>query len=209
MGKLVLTPETLTTASAGTLELDTKVPYITPQGLQRGIVPGMQYYRLNSPLVGVNSTADQAIYGAGVTLSSGTVYAFEGSYSLSKTAGTTSHSFGYGFGGTATISNFYTTLQRTGVSQALPIVLTSAAVFTFQVKNSAAFATATGTVTTAAFTEVGFIAGTISVDVGGTFIPQFRTSSAPGGAYSTNTNSWFAIYPIGATGSNTIVGDWS
>jgi hypothetical protein len=51
--------------------------------------------------------------------------------------------------------------------------------------------------------------GTISVDVGGTFIPQYKLSAAPGGAYSTNVNSWFSIYPIGTSGSNTSVGEWA
>lgn len=204
-----ITSAALITASAGLLEYDGKVPYFTPQGLQRGVMPGMQYYRLNSPLVGLNSTADQSIFGVGVTLSSNTVYAFEGFFTLSKTAGTTSHSLGYGFAGTATNSNFLNTVTRTGLSQALPFTGTSATTFVLQVKTSTAFATATGASTSANQTEVCFISGTISVDVGGTFIPQYRASSAPGGAYSTNTNSYFLIYPIGTSGSNTSVGDWA
>jgi hypothetical protein len=209
MSQLVLQTTTLTTPQVGTLEYDGKVPYFTPQGAQRGIVPGMQYYRLNSPLVGLNSTADQSIFGVGVTLSSNTVYAFESFYSLSKTAGTTSHSLGYGFNGTATNTNFFNSLQRTGLPQALPFNGTSASGIVWQAKTSVAFVTATGAATSAAQTEVAYSIGTISVDVGGTFIPSYRTSAAPGGAYSTNANSWFLIYPISTAGGNTSVGAWA
>jgi hypothetical protein len=204
-----ITSTALITASAGLLEYDGRVPYFTPQGLQRGVVPGMQYYRLNSALVGANSTADQSIFGVGVTLSSGTVYAFQAFFSFSKTAGTTSHTISYGFGGTATNTNFINSLQRLAIPQALPFTSVSAAAIGWQVKVSTAITAATGAVTTAALTEVVCMEGTISVDVGGTFIPQYRLSAAPGGAYSTNTNSWFSIYPIGTSGSNTSVGTWA
>jgi hypothetical protein len=105
MSQLVLQPTTLITPYAGTLEYDGKVPYFTPQGTQRGVVPGMQYYRLNTAVVGANATGAQDILGVGVTLSSNTVYAFEACYAISKTAGTTSHNFQILFGGTITYNS--------------------------------------------------------------------------------------------------------
>ena len=101
----VLNADTLGTAVAGAFDYDGKVFYATPQGTQRGVVPGAQFFRLNADLVGANATGAQSLYGVGVTLSASTVYAFEAVYALSKSAGTTSHNFGYGFGGTATLNN--------------------------------------------------------------------------------------------------------
>jgi hypothetical protein len=52
------------------------------------------------------------------------------------------------------------------------------------------------------------VAGTVSVNVGGTFIPQYTLSAAPGGAYTTTAGSYVLIYPIGASGANVNVGTW-
>ena len=53
------------------------------------------------------------------------------------------------------------------------------------------------------------IQGTVSVNAGGTFIPQYILSAAPGGAYSVLGGSSFTIWPIGASGANTSVGPWA
>ena len=93
----------LGTATAGNMEYNGTSLFFTPAGTQRGVVPGMQFYVLNSTVAGANVNTAQNILGVGVTLSASTYYAFEAFYGLSKTAGTTSHTVGYGFGGTATI----------------------------------------------------------------------------------------------------------
>jgi hypothetical protein len=209
MGKLVLTTETLTTASAGTLEYDGKVPYFTPQGLQRGVVPGMQYYRLNSALVGANATGAQSTFGVGVTLSSSTVYAFEIYYILSKSAGTTSHTISIGYGGTATLNNALIHSVFFGAAQAIPYTGVTGVASVTQVTNTVALTAATGAITAAVFSDTFSTKGTVSVGSGGTFIPQYQLSAAPGGAYSTLAGSYFLIYPIGTSGSNTSVGTWA
>jgi len=45
--------------------------------------------------------------------------------------------------------------------------------------------------------------GRVTVNAGGTFIPQYSLTAAPGGAYSTVTGSSFKITPI-----STLVGTW-
>ena len=209
MSKLVLQPSTLTTPEIGTLEYDGKAPYFTPQGTQRGVVPGMQYYRLNSGVVGANATGAQNILGVGVTLSSNTVYAFQSFFSISKTAGGGSHTISYGFGGTATNNNYLANQKRSGGAQSLPLVTATASGIVWFVVTSPALTVATGTVASAAFTDTVAIEGTISVNAGGTFIPQYSLSAAPGGAYTTQPGSYFLIYPIGAAGANTSVGTWA
>ena len=44
---------------------------------------------------------------------------------------------------------------------------------------------------------------------GGTFIPQYTLSAAPGGAYSTAAGSYISINPLSASGAATNVGTWA
>ena len=206
-GKVILANTALATATAGTLEYDGIAPYFTPLGTQRGVIPGMQYYRLNSALVGTNVNTAQSWLGVGVTLSSNTVYAFEGYFPMSKAAGTTSHSVSALFGGTATVNNIgYNLLATSGSSLALTTL--------------SGLSTLYSQVTTATlFTGVGLssnpvavtakISGTVSVNAGGTFIPQYICSATPGGAYSIALGAYFLIYPVGNAGSNINVGTWA
>ncbi len=205
MSSIVLTADTLlATPTVGQVEYDGKSFYSTPQGTQRGVIVGAQYYRLNAVYVGSNVNTAQSVLGVGVTLSTATVYAFEGVYMLSKTAGTTSHTVGTGFGGTATLNNIgYNAVGYQGGSALIATnngsLLATSATPT-AVTSSGASATAFATLQ---------IKGTVSVSGGGTFIPQYILSAAPGGAYSTVAGSYFLIYPIGTSGSNTSVGAWS
>jgi hypothetical protein len=203
-GRLVLPSISLPTATAGDLGYNGTALYFTPAGTQRGVIPGMQYYRLDSALVGSNVSTAQSIYGVGVTLSSSTIYQFEYFYSLVKTAGTTSHTVSFGFGGSATLNsiaiesiNQYNTANYTTGSPALFYSTTASQTVW------------TSAMTTAAMTVAMIGKGTVSINAGGTFIPQYQLSAAPGGAYSTAINSYMLIYPVGAAGSNTSIGTWA
>ena len=68
----------MTTPDTGAMEYDGNTLMFTPKGVQRGIVPGMQFYRLNAGYDFTSNTTPASLYGVGVTLSSSTVYAFEG-----------------------------------------------------------------------------------------------------------------------------------
>lgn len=197
MSSIVLTSDTLdVTPTIGSIEHNGKIFTATPQSSnQRGIVPTEQFFRLNANLVGANAIGAQNIFGVGVTLAGGTVYEFELFYQLSKTTGITSHTISLGFGGTATINNLL--LSYPAASQQLWIT-------------SVASQVVTGVITTAANTQDRLIIkGTVSVNAGGTFIPQYSLSAAPGGAYSTIAGSYMKIKPIGASGANIAVGTWS
>lgn len=200
----------LTTAIAGAMEYDGKVFYGTPQGTQRGIIPGQQFFRLNSALVGANSTAAQDTFGVSVTLSSSTVYVFEQYAVLTKTVGATSHYIATGFGGSATLNNIlYTTTVPFG-SGSLPVPSNTLSNNMYgSISNTATATNSVGTISNATANASLFIKGTVSVGTGGTFTPQYALSAAPGGAYSTAAGSYFLIYPIGASGSNTSVGAWA
>jgi len=197
----------LVTAVAGLWEYDGSVNYVTPSGTQRGVVPGMQYYALNASLAGANVNTAQSVLGVGVTLSSNTRYAFEAIYALSKTAGTTSHTTGIGFGGTATINNIGYWAQA-GTINSNGFVDFSNSSFQYYIQ-TAANTVVNGAQAQAATFRMYKISGTVSIGTGGTFIPQYTLSAAPGGAYTTAAGCWFRIYPIGAAGSNVSVGTWA
>ena len=170
------------------------------------LVNGLQMYRLNADLAGANATGAQSLFGVGVTLAASTVYEFELVFLLAKTAGTTSHTIALGFGGTATINNIITeTVQNWGA--ATPNGASSGPYTGF---NTSATALAFTNAQTSAANSVFVVAkGTVSVNAGGTFIPQYTLSAAPGGAYSTVAGSYVKIYPIGAAGANVNVGSWA
>ena len=208
-GDLTFTSGSLAgTATAGTMEYDGKALYMTPQGTQRGIVPGQQFFRLEANLVGSNVNTAQNLIGVGVTLSSSTIYEFEGLFLLNKSAGVTSHTNTFQFGGTATINNInywiYAGDNATGQTTGM-----SAAGTNIFALLSTAGAAVIGARSSATLFIVMKVRGTVSINSGGTFIPQYLLSAAPGGAYTTSAGSYFNIYPIGTSGSNTSVGTWA
>jgi hypothetical protein len=148
--------------------------------------------------------------GVGCTLSSNTVYAFELYYNLTKSAGTTSHTVRSLFGGTATLNNIgYSAMisqsSTTGTVSGAP---TTTVVYGLYVQQATA-TVITAAIATANQTVYPMIRGTVSIATGGTFIPQYSLSAAPGGAYTTQLGSYFLIYPLGASGSNTNIGTWA
>ena len=193
----------LTTATAGAIEYDGKVFYGTPQSAQRGVIPGQQFYRLNANLLRLDSTAVQSILGVGVTLSSSTVYAFHFFYIFTRSGGAaTSHTFSLLYGGTATLNNILYTVARDqdtalpGGGQ--PLIYGT----------NVATATNIDASSTTSTTQIQFGHGTVSINAGGTFIPQFQLSATNGAAYSTLAGSYFSIYPIGEAGIVN-VGTWA
>jgi hypothetical protein len=195
----------LTSPLAGAMEYDGKVPYFTPQGAQRGIIPGMQYYELNSTLALSATTAAQAWLGVGCTLSAGTVYAFQGTYVTIKTTTTTSHTLGSGFGGTATLNNIGYWLVRYYDTTGFATVNETPACGYIQ---TAASTTTMSASVAATQYQVLTFNGIVSVNAGGTFIPQV-TTSASGPIYTGQIGSYFMIYPIGTSGANINVGTWA
>jgi len=171
------------------------------------IESGALYYRLDSNLAGANVTTAQSVFGVGVTLVASTVYQFDALYTLTKSAGTGSHTMGFGFGGTATLNNIvHSGAGVYGVDITIPNADTSPASY---VSSSAANQTATGSFANSNCIVSYLIRGTVSINAGGTFIPQYTLSAAPGAAWSTVAGSYIRFVPIGAAGSNSSQGTWS
>ena len=207
MSQIVLTSDTLSTTTAGALEYASPVIYGTPIGTQRGVIPNSQFYRLNADYVGAASTSAQGIYGSslGVTLSSSTVYAFEMVVVFSKTATATTHNLSLGFAGAATLNN----ILYNGVFNTTSVAFASgptAGPNTFT-SNTASATSLGNSGATANFNWTMQHRGTVNVNAGGTFIPQYTTSVSVG-PYSTLAGSYFLIYPIGSAGLIN-VGTWA
>lgn len=178
----------------------------SPGGLDFAWDAGSLFYRLNSDVAGANVTTAQTVFGVGVTLAASTVYAFEGLYLLAKTVGATSHNIGLGFGGTATINNIVHSGLVTFRADVAPTVdAAPESYFSAQAANAQIVAAAASATLTAAV----ILRGTVSINAGGTFIPQYTLNVAPGGAYSTLAGSWIRFVPIGAAGSASSQGTWS
>jgi len=208
MSILALTSDTLSSpAAAGQIEYTSPIFAATPIGTQRGIVPTQQYYRLDSAFVGSNVATAQSIFNVGCTLSASTVYEFEIVSAFSKTAGTTSHTFATNFGGTATLNNI--AYHNIGKSNATSLVTISTSDTVKVFGQTASAIVITGAISTATFTMIVVMKGTVSVNAGGTFIPQYTLSAAPGGAYSTQIGSYIRINPLSASGAATNVGTWA
>jgi hypothetical protein len=208
MSILVLTSDTLiATPAVGNIEYSSPIYAATPIGTQRGIVPTQQYYRLNSTVAGADSTSAQSIFGVGCTLSSSTVYEFEIVSAFSKTAGTTSHTFATNFGGTATLNNiaYYSINKQNGTGFTTISSTDGVQVF----GQTASAIVITSAISSAVNNMVVVMKGTVSINAGGTFIPQYTLSAAPGGAYTTQIGSYIRINPLSASGAATNVGTWA
>jgi hypothetical protein len=192
----------MTTPDTGAMEYDGTKLMFTPIGTQRGIVPGMQFYRLNAGYDFTSNTTPASLYGVGVTLSSSTVYAFEGLFVLYRSTSTTGTSR-LSFGGTATLNNILYQTHSVFEPGSIPLVDSNN---NMAISNTAAVTTFT--VSASVNTISAFITGTVSVNAGGTFIPQY-SQSVTGNTTTNQAGSYFMIYPIGAAGSNTSVGTWA
>lgn len=206
MSIITLSADTLTaTPGVGQIELGPQFYAGTPNGLERGVIPCEQFYSLQTAVTGANATGAQRILGVGVTLSAGVIYEFEILSFLNKSAGTTSHTIGISFGGTATITSIGYFGQQSSYLTAPATTQNAVGNYISNTSNTVI----TGALTSAAVFLPLSIKGVVSVNAAGTFIPQYSLSAAPGGAYTTAVGSYMKIKPIGASGSNVNVGIWS
>jgi len=211
-----LSNTTLTTANAGVIEYTGTAFYATPVGTQRGVVPGQQMFVLQTPWVGnATSTTAQGIFGTGVsgngigvTLSSNTTYAFEIDAVLIKSAGTTSHTISIAFGGNATLTSIFWDARVNDWNAGFNTLGTSTNQQAVAANTSATTVT-TGALTSASTSWNGLIKGIVAVNAGGTFIPQYVLSAAPGGAYTTQTGGYMLVYPISTGSANISIGTWA
>ena len=181
-------------------------------GLGTGLYPNLQYYRLNAGLTGANSTAVQYPFGVSVTLAGSTIYEFESYFILTKSSGTGSHTFSTGFTGSATVNNIITNTQYFISTTLLPPIAVNANSGNVAFGAGNAYGdkfTWTGALTATTITHAVLTKGTVSISAGGSFSPYYQLSGAPGAGYTSAPGSYYKIYPLGASGSNTSYGVWA
>lgn len=164
------------------------------------------FYRPNAALVGANVNTAQDVFALDVTLAASTIYEYEMFFSAVKTAGTTSHTMSVGWAGTATINNIQRYLDTSAI-------LSTATVNNVLATHGYLLSSAVTVVATGLNTaNVNFWyreVGTVSINAGGTFIPKYQLSAAPGGAYSVNAGSFFKLRRLGAAGADVSFGAWA
>lgn len=169
---------------------------------------GSLFYRLNADLAGANVNTAQSMFGVGVTLAANTVYAFEAAFVLNKSTGSfAAHSIGLGFGGAATVNNIFYTTVGVFTQTAYPSVTPPDVLNVVVSASNATMASAGSGSGSLNFRSI--MRGTVSINGGGTFIPQYTLSAAPGQAYTAIAGSYIKFTPIGAAGSASSQGTWS
>lgn len=172
---------------------------LVPQGIN-----GLLFRLLTAGATGANSSLVQPWFpttGA-VSLAALTTYFFDGLFHSSRSAGTTSHSTLLAFGGTATLTRIrYLATPKELDSNAIADLDAVFGTVATEITIKAASTSSTENVILA-------VRGHVAVNAAGTFIPQFRYSSAPGGAPTIQPGTFFRLWPVG---SNTIdtVGTWT
>lgn len=204
----------LTTATAGALEFDGTNFYATAVGSSRQVIPAEQRITLTATKDLADATiASATAYFAGVTgstngavtVAAGTAYGFEEFLWWTNT-GTTSHTWSVLFGGAATLTRIVQNIQATTSTGA---ALTAVS----QIPASVATATVITAASTSATENVVVLnKGIITVNAGGTLIPQIIASARPGQTgtpgVTAQPGSYFRIWPIGAA-AGIVIGNWS
>lgn len=153
---------------------------------------GNAFKMLTSDDTGANSSSAQPWFptAGSLTLPASGTYFFEGTLYLSRAAGTTSHTTGLLFGGTATLTMIaYNALCSTGDTNALAALDSFFAVAATELVVKAASTSATEQ-------AIFEVKGIVKINGAGTFIPQFKYSSAPGGAPTVKAGTHFRMTKI-------------
>ena len=197
----------MTTASAGAMEYDGTVMYGTPSASNRGVLNTAHIIVLASDNTITDTATAQAVFNVGtagagtITLPASTSYIMEAVYYITRTVGSNSHTLStlFAIGGSLTsIAYVAETTSTTGNTLGAVSRIYGTAASAVAVTAASVSATENITVT---------IRGIVRTNAAGTFVPQIKYSSAPGGAPTVLANSHFKLIPIG-NNSVTFVGNW-
>lgn len=163
-------------------------------------------------IAGQNATGNQSIFGVGLAVEANTIYHYQGRYNFFKTAGATSHTFAYSWGGTATFYNnrIVTNMivQNSAQGFATQNAARSVLHYVMETRDSVVV---TPAIASAFYTVNLQVDGIFIPNASGTLIPQYALSAAPGGNYVHSGGNYLSVWPVGKyTGqANLVVGTWS
>ncbi len=137
-----------------------------------------------------------------VTVEGDTSYRMSGFLRLTRAAGVVSHTTGLLFAGTASLTSIlYNARSKSGDVEANAALNATISAVATNTTVKAASVSATETISVD-------IDGVVRINAGGTFIPQFIYSAAPGGAPTVTRNTIFRLEKIGG-GSFVTAGTWA
>jgi hypothetical protein len=202
----------LTSTYQGAMEFDSTNLYFSPQALQRGFLPSMQFFQLGADFTANGAiTTTQTLFNRAVTVSANTRYAYELNFTITNTAAT-AKSLQYALAGTATLAaHDYEAITTFAASAVTPTASTL-----MQNRITTAFPTLV-TVTAASGAAAGAftvrIRGTFDIlsSGGGTVNFQFGLT-AVGTAVTVVAGSNASVWPLNglaAITDNTSIGSWA
>lgn len=210
IGNIVFNAITLPNpAVVATMEYDGKVLYFTPQDAERGVIPAEQFFVLNADrALSFPNTTPQSLFGLGPHLSANTRYWFRIKAFVSRSGGTNNTALTIGWQGTAILSRI--AYSSTATIGALGAVLVPDCLDNLLITGFTNQVAITGTHSPPDNTSV-IIVGIVDVGAtGGTLNPYFSwTGVGAPGSVTVAAPSGMDLYPIGVTGANTQVGNWS
>ena len=160
---------------------------------------------LASAHAGADVNTAQDLFPLDITLDANSVYQYEMVFAQVKSAGATTHRMRYLWGGTVGVTaiqrNFYMSWDSGSPAASS---LAWAGNYT-----STAEQEFTNNIAAASVVTWMQERGVIITSTAGTFIPQYRLTAAPGGAYSTRAGSYFRLRKVGAAGGDIAVGPWA
>ena len=194
-----------TLPDTGAMSFDGTVFYATPQGSERGLLVTEQLFIPNSDYALVNQTAVQQMFGAITTVSSNTRYAYRIMSVIYKVSNNIS--LQYAMGGNATVAR-HTYEASTTATEAL-----ATASSPLVTKNVVTTGFSTPVTVSAALNGTGYygltVIGTINVTTGGTWYPEIGFTGLPGVGANVFAGSSIELWPIGPTGANVSIGNWT
>jgi hypothetical protein len=171
------------------------------------------YYRLGSNFIGNNNTTAQSALGVSVTVTGSTIYDFEGFFGITRAGNASAtHNFNLLFGGTATVNNIaYALVWYAKGGETLTSATDKS--YTWIVQTSSATTLLSVGTTDGASNFRIYMKGTVNINAGGTFAPQYQLSAA-GGSHTTVLGSYFKLTPLtisSGTGATAIAssGTWA
>ncbi len=191
-----------TVATAGAIEYDGNCFYNTAVDATRQVNVSMQFMHQTTSRTLTTSTLSQKLFNettnGAVTIGSGT-YFYDAGFAVTGLSSVAATSFGFSFGGTATISR-----------QVIIVQGKQSAALDSLIQPSLNYLTAASTVALAASTEptrASLLNGKLVVTSSGTLIPQVQIP-ANNTTAATLVDAFFRIWPMGSSAVGT-VGNWS
>jgi hypothetical protein len=200
-----------TNATAGSLEFDGEIFYLTPSDAQRGLIPAAQYYQLGQtrtlPLVA--QPVNNSLFGPNVAVTGGTKYQYEIVAMIAKTSTASTPSLQYAMGGSSTLTE-HDYLAMVSIGSANTTVQSASSMMSNLTASFSTMVAISNTAPTGSSLYRVRIDGILGVNSTGNVQPMISLSTGTPTAFSVAAGSWMRIWPTATTtAGNIAIGNWS